>query len=70
MIESHFGFYEVDDGCAINLYYPDESGYIRRETVATIPNVTDAQELCDNLNRIIPLIKKQNETKLNACGTC
>lgn len=56
MIESHFGFYEVDDGCAINFYYPDETGMTRRETVTTIQNVTDAQELCDNLNRIIPLL--------------
>jgi hypothetical protein len=57
-MEPHFGFYEVDDGCAINFYYPDAQGTTRRETVTTIEDVIQAQELCDNLNLIIPLITK------------
>jgi len=51
----HFGFYEVNPGlCEINLYY----GHNQRLPITTVASIVDAQILCDNLNRTIPILKE------------
>lgn len=62
MIESHFGFCEVEDGhCVINFYHSEPDGRGCTEFIANMKEVTKAQEMCDNLNRVIPLISPYGE---------
>ncbi len=53
----HFGFYQAGDNFPISLYYPNEAGKVQQEHITTATNAVDAEQLCDNLNRVIPLLK-------------
>jgi hypothetical protein len=57
MMKPHFGFHEVNNVCIINFYYED--GATRRELVTTIRDAVEAQQLCDNLNNLIPLLTRE-----------